>query len=38
MTLGCKNAALSSGSCGRWSMERAVGEIVSLGENLCHLQ
>lgn len=37
MTLGCKNDALSSGTCGWQSMERAVGEVVSFGENLCLL-
>lgn len=37
MTLGCKNAALSSGSCNRQSMEKEAEEVVSFGENLCLL-
>lgn len=37
MTMGCKSASISSGSYGRMYMERSVGEMVSLGENLRHL-
>lgn len=35
--MGCKNASNSSGSYGQMYMEKAVGEMVFLGENLCHL-